>query len=99
MAYPRYCGPASESLQGRNPRGSVQAVYRLWGFDGAASCVKDPLAGIVGRGSVVTLGSCLPLLLSTGDFGIIGGAAPAHCRRWGEGDAALEARSPSGRAG
>src|SRR3954464_156869 len=62
--------------EGRRPKasregtrgGPVQAVWRLWGFDGAAGSVKDALAGIVGRGPGIAIGSRASLRLSTGRF-------------------------------
>jgi hypothetical protein len=37
-------GPASESLQGRNPRGR-RGGRRLWRFDGEAACASDATVG------------------------------------------------------
>jgi hypothetical protein len=40
-------------------------VSRLWGFDWAAACVRDALAGVVGGGLTLTVRGCSPLLRST----------------------------------
>src|SRR3954469_774558 len=92
--------------EGRRPKasregtrgGPVQAVWRLWGFDGAAGSVKDALAGIIGRGPGIAIGSRASLRLSTGRFQHARLCGAGFWRRWGDGEVAPEARSPSGRA-
>ena len=44
----------------KEPAGIDRAVYRLWGFYGAVACVRDALAGVVGSGPTIAVGS-LPL--------------------------------------
>ena len=51
---------------GARPPGGRCAVCRLWGFDGAAAWVGDALAGVVGGGSTIAVGSLSPRRRSTG---------------------------------
>jgi hypothetical protein len=51
----------------KEPTGAARAVCRLWGFDGAAACVVDALAGVIGGGSTIVVAS-LARRRSTGRF-------------------------------
>jgi hypothetical protein len=41
----------------KEPAGADPTVCRLWGFDGAAACVGDALAGVGGGGPTIVVGS------------------------------------------
>jgi len=68
-------GDLSARAEGRRPkasqegtRGGRATVSRLWGFDDAAACVGNALAGVVGGGSTIAVASLAPLRQSTGQF-------------------------------
>jgi hypothetical protein len=41
----------------KEPAGIDRGVCRLWGFKGAVSCARDALAGVVGSGPTIAVGS------------------------------------------
>src|SRR5271165_3322506 len=91
-----YRGPASESPPGRNPRGLCGRSV-VYGFGGAAACAGDTLAGVIGGGSTIAVGSLSSRRPLTGWFW--------HDRRRrtrlrggrDDSDATAEARFPGGR--
>jgi hypothetical protein len=50
----------------KEPAGASRAVCRLWGFDEAAVCVRDALAGVGGGGPTIAVGSSSSRRPSTG---------------------------------
>src|SRR5580700_8224308 len=80
--------PASRDLsaraEGRRPkasqegtRGGRATACRLWGFDWAAACLVDALAGVIGGGSTIAVASLAPPRQSTGQFSLIDGIGRA----------------------
>jgi hypothetical protein len=70
----------TRSEGGRPPKASEErtrrgrwAVYRLCGFDEAEVWVGDALAGVVGNGLTIAVGSLSPRRRSTRRFGMIDG--------------------------
>ena len=68
-------GDLSARAEGRRPkasqegtRGGRATACRLWGFDDAAVCVVDALAGVIGGGSTIAVASLAPPRPSTGQF-------------------------------
>jgi hypothetical protein len=69
------CGDLSARAEGRRPKASQEGTRggrvtacRLWGFDDAAVCVVDALAGVIGGGSTIAVASLAPARQSTGQF-------------------------------
>ena len=68
-------GDLSARAEARRPkasqegtRGGRATACRLWGFDDAAVCVVDALAGVIGGGSAIAVASLAPPRPSTGQF-------------------------------
>src|SRR5271166_7136660 len=55
---------------GKEPAAAGRRTCGLWGFDGAAACVGDALAGVIGGRSTIAVANLAPRRRSTGDFGL-----------------------------
>ena len=73
-------GDLSARTEGRRPkaseegtRGGRATACRLWGFDDAAVCVVDALAGVIGGGSTIAVASWRHRGRRQGSFSLIDG--------------------------
>src|SRR5260370_38666035 len=78
----------------KEPAGAGWAVCRLWGFGGAAACVGDALAGVVGGGSTIAVGSLLWRRGGAGGLLAGGGGRPRLRGGWGHNGATADAKVP-----
>jgi hypothetical protein len=66
VIYPAALSAGFRKPPRKEPAGADWAVCRLWGFAGASACVGDALAGVIGVGSTIAVGSLSPRRPSTG---------------------------------
>jgi hypothetical protein len=78
-------------------RGGWSGVCRLWGFGGAAACVRDARAGVGGGGATIAVGSLSSRRPLTGWFWHDRWRRTRLRRRRGDSDATAEARFPGRR--
>src|SRR5262244_2554732 len=78
-------------------RGGLWGVCRLWGFGGAAACVRDARARVGGGGAPIAVGSLSSRRPLTGWFWHDRWRRTRLRRRRGDSDATAEARFPGRR--